>query len=339
MAIGAAAGAAAGRLSDSGVDDKFMKELGEQLEPGSAAVIAARPPGVAGQGAEIKIQGTIIQTSLDNEAEERLAEALAAAGSRLRVGPRRRRTRPRRRVSSRWTARRSASRSLIPTRTLATCCRLRRARRAGDPVARHAAVDLPRGRARARPRPGGRRARAARLEARAGGAGRVRGAVRLRVRDRARHRRAGVGRDRRVRQRAPGVLGRADEKEWLPGHHVTAGADDTIRKALKDLAAGLPDAASALLGIAGGVFGSILSLVTLTFLALFLLMERPTITDWLFGFAAAGRSSGAGARCSRTRSARLVVADRQRRDLGGGRDGRRRLGLGCSACRSRSCSP
>jgi predicted PurR-regulated permease PerM len=33
------------------------------------------------------------------------------------------------------------------------------------------------------------------------------------------------------------------------------------------------------------VFGSILELVTLTFLALFLLMERPMITDWLFGFA------------------------------------------------------
>jgi predicted PurR-regulated permease PerM len=65
----------------------------------------------------------------------------------------------------------------------------------------------------------------------------------------------------------------------------TANADETIRNALKELAAGLPDAASALLGIAGGVFGSILSLVTLTFLALFLLMERPTITTWLFGFA------------------------------------------------------
>jgi predicted PurR-regulated permease PerM len=64
----------------------------------------------------------------------------------------------------------------------------------------------------------------------------------------------------------------------------TANADDTIRNALKELAAGLPDAASALLGIAGGVFGSFLSLVTLTFLALFLLMERPVITDWLFGF-------------------------------------------------------
>jgi len=64
----------------------------------------------------------------------------------------------------------------------------------------------------------------------------------------------------------------------------TAGADDHVRNALKELAAGLPEAASALLGIAGGVVGSVLSLVTLTFLALFLLMERPTITDWLFGF-------------------------------------------------------
>jgi predicted PurR-regulated permease PerM len=64
----------------------------------------------------------------------------------------------------------------------------------------------------------------------------------------------------------------------------TAGAEDSVRKLLKDLAAGLPDAAGALLGIAGSVFGSVLSLVTLTFLALFLLMERPTITDWLFGF-------------------------------------------------------
>jgi predicted PurR-regulated permease PerM len=78
-----------------------------------------------------------------------------------------------------------------------------------------------------------------------------------------------------------------DELTAKPGFEEfinTAGADDTIRKALKELASGLPDAANALLGFAGGVFGSILSLVTLTFLALFLLMERPTITDWLFGF-------------------------------------------------------
>jgi predicted PurR-regulated permease PerM len=66
----------------------------------------------------------------------------------------------------------------------------------------------------------------------------------------------------------------------------TGGADDTVRNALKELAAGLPDAATAVIGIAGGVFGSFLSLITLTFLSLFLLMERPTITNWLFGFAA-----------------------------------------------------
>jgi predicted PurR-regulated permease PerM len=66
----------------------------------------------------------------------------------------------------------------------------------------------------------------------------------------------------------------------------TGGADDTIKNALHDLAAGLPEAATTLLGIAGGVFGSVLSLVTLTFLALFLVMERPQIVDWLFGFTA-----------------------------------------------------
>ena len=63
-------------------------------------------------------------------------------------------------------------------------------------------------------------------------------------------------------------------QDWIG----SADADETIKKALGDLAQGLPDAASALLGFAGGVFGSVLSLVTLTFLSLFLLMERPQIT-------------------------------------------------------------
>jgi predicted PurR-regulated permease PerM len=67
---------------------------------------------------------------------------------------------------------------------------------------------------------------------------------------------------------------------------VSSGDQDSVRSSLKDLAEGLPEAASTLLGAAAGVFGSVLSLVTLTFLSLFLLMERPTITDWLFGFAA-----------------------------------------------------
>ena len=81
MAIGAASGAAAGALTDAGVDDKFMKELGEQLTPGSAAVIALVRRVTMDKVLEgIKIPGHVIQTSLDNEAEERLSEALAAAG-------------------------------------------------------------------------------------------------------------------------------------------------------------------------------------------------------------------------------------------------------------------
>ncbi len=83
----------------------------------------------------------------------------------------------------------------------------------------------------------------------------------------------------------PAYWANLQEKDWFQSITSAAGADDKIADLLKDLAAGLPDAASALLGVAGGVFGSVLSLVTLTFLALFLLMERPNITAWLFGFA------------------------------------------------------
>jgi uncharacterized membrane protein len=68
-------------LSDTGVDDKFMKQLGEQLTPGNAAVIAlVREVPTDKVLDQIQIPGRIIQTSLDNEAEERLGHALAAAG-------------------------------------------------------------------------------------------------------------------------------------------------------------------------------------------------------------------------------------------------------------------
>ena len=66
---------------------------------------------------------------------------------------------------------------------------------------------------------------------------------------------------------------------------VSSGSQEKVKTALEDLAKGLPDAANTLLGIAGGIFGSLLSMVTLTFLALFMLIERHTITEWLFGLA------------------------------------------------------
>jgi uncharacterized membrane protein len=81
MALGAAGGAAAGAMSDYGVDDKFMKELGSALEPGGAAVIMlVRRVTVDKVLPEIKIPGKVIRTSLDNETEQQLADALAAAG-------------------------------------------------------------------------------------------------------------------------------------------------------------------------------------------------------------------------------------------------------------------
>jgi predicted PurR-regulated permease PerM len=83
----------------------------------------------------------------------------------------------------------------------------------------------------------------------------------------------------------PAYWDQMQQQEWFKSLTSTANADDTVRKGLANLAKGLPQAATTLLGVAGSVFGSVLSLVTLTFLALFLLMERPAITDWLFGFA------------------------------------------------------
>jgi predicted PurR-regulated permease PerM len=82
----------------------------------------------------------------------------------------------------------------------------------------------------------------------------------------------------------PGYWDQLTHSDGFQQFISTADADQKVRNALKELAAGLPDAANALLGAAGGVFGSLLSLVTLSFLALFLLMERPNITAWLFGF-------------------------------------------------------
>src|SRR5512135_3881352 len=40
LAVGAASGAIAGKLTDLGINDKFMKEVAATLEPGSAAVFA-----------------------------------------------------------------------------------------------------------------------------------------------------------------------------------------------------------------------------------------------------------------------------------------------------------
>jgi predicted PurR-regulated permease PerM len=83
----------------------------------------------------------------------------------------------------------------------------------------------------------------------------------------------------------PGYWDQLQAEDWFASITGAAGFDDKVRDWLTDLAKEIPEAASTLLGAAGGIFGGLLSLVTLTFLSLFLLMERPSITKWLFGFA------------------------------------------------------
>ena len=174
-----------------------------------------------------------------------------------------------------------------PDAHAAAAARVRRARRARDPVARHAALDLPRGGARARPRPGRRRARAARLEARPRGARGVRRrcsspSFALVLVDG----RAGVGADRRVRPRScPRYWDELTSKPGLPGPHLD-GAAPTTRSATRSRSSrpGCPTRRTRCSASPAACSARSSSLVTLTFLALFLLMERPTITDWLFGF-------------------------------------------------------
>jgi uncharacterized membrane protein len=80
LAIGAAAGAAGGAVTDTGVDDKFMKRLGEELAPGKAALILlVRKVSADKILPEIKVPGTVIQTSLSNEDEQALQQALDVA--------------------------------------------------------------------------------------------------------------------------------------------------------------------------------------------------------------------------------------------------------------------
>jgi uncharacterized membrane protein len=82
MAVGAAAGAAGGAMADYGVDDKFMKSLGDKLEPGGAALFV-----LAHQATADKVLpriseygGEVLHTSLSTDAEEVLKETLAAGG-------------------------------------------------------------------------------------------------------------------------------------------------------------------------------------------------------------------------------------------------------------------
>jgi uncharacterized membrane protein len=81
FALGAAAGAISGALRDVGIDDKFMKQLGETLKPDSAALCVLVRHVTSDKVLEEvkKFGGTLIKTNLSHENEAKLRDALASA--------------------------------------------------------------------------------------------------------------------------------------------------------------------------------------------------------------------------------------------------------------------
>ena len=78
LAIGAGTGALAGKLSDVGINDDTIKQIGGQLEQGRAAVfLLARSATVDKVIDAIKpFNPTVIQTNLTKDREEELVKAL-----------------------------------------------------------------------------------------------------------------------------------------------------------------------------------------------------------------------------------------------------------------------
>jgi uncharacterized membrane protein len=78
LAVGAATGAIAGKLTDVGINDDIIKQIGQQLQQGKAAVfILARSATVDRVVDALKpYSPTIIQTNLTKDREEELLQAL-----------------------------------------------------------------------------------------------------------------------------------------------------------------------------------------------------------------------------------------------------------------------
>jgi uncharacterized membrane protein len=80
LAVGAASGAVAGKLTDVGIDDDMIKQIGQQLQEGKAAVFVLARSATADKVVEAlkPYSPTIIQTNLTKDREEELVQALQA---------------------------------------------------------------------------------------------------------------------------------------------------------------------------------------------------------------------------------------------------------------------
>ncbi|MEY9211070.1 DUF1269 domain-containing protein [Thermobifida halotolerans] len=78
LAVGAAAGAVAGRLTDIGIDDGMIRDIGRQLQEGRAAVFLLARSATRDRVVEAfrPLEPVVLETSLTRKDEEELVRAL-----------------------------------------------------------------------------------------------------------------------------------------------------------------------------------------------------------------------------------------------------------------------
>jgi uncharacterized membrane protein len=78
LVLGLAGGALVGRLMDMGVDGKFVKDVGEQIKPGTSALfVLLKGENPAAEVAILRqYKGHVLQTTLDSDAEQAIRDAL-----------------------------------------------------------------------------------------------------------------------------------------------------------------------------------------------------------------------------------------------------------------------
>jgi uncharacterized membrane protein len=78
LVMGLAGGALMGRLLDMGVDGKFVKQVGEEIKPGTSAlfILASQADPTSSLAILRQYKGRVLQTTLSTEAEENIRKAL-----------------------------------------------------------------------------------------------------------------------------------------------------------------------------------------------------------------------------------------------------------------------
>jgi len=83
LALGAATGAIVGSMSDVGIDDKFIKQVGESITPGTSALFLLTSHAVLDKVLEQTkdLKYDILQSNLSQDDEDRLRAAISASAN------------------------------------------------------------------------------------------------------------------------------------------------------------------------------------------------------------------------------------------------------------------